>query len=111
MLRFVDTARESIDQLAPIPFVNQSGEGKRLITKHVDHVFQVVGPFLDEALISVERIRLVAALAIEISDHVWDGKLRFPHGGRQAEGENRVDETVSIADANKPLPAKSAHLV
>src|SRR5438874_1242315 len=81
MRSFVDTARERIDQLVAIPNVNKIAKGKRLLPKHVDHVFQVVGPFFDEALISVERVRLVAALALEISDHVGDGKLRFPHRG------------------------------
>ena len=77
MLRFVDAARERIRELIAITIMNKKAEGKRLFPEHVDHVFQIVGPFLDEALVSIKGIRLVLSLALEVREHVREGEFRF----------------------------------
>src|SRR3954465_15154125 len=91
--------------------MNKSGKGERLFPEHVHHVLKIVGPLLDEALVSVERIRVIATLAFEIGDDVRNGEFRFPQSGRKAEGEDWIDEAMRIADTNEPLPAKASHLV
>src|ERR1051326_976275 len=60
LLCLVDPAGESVRQLVAVALVDESSEGERLFPKHIDHIFKTIGSFLDEALMRVEWIRLVA---------------------------------------------------
>ena len=78
----VDAAGECVDQLLAITVMDEGGEGERLLPKKVDHVFQIIGPFFDKALVFIEWIRLVSILSLQAGHHVRNGELCFPHGRR-----------------------------
>ena len=58
-----------------------------------------------------EWVSQVATFAPEICQHMRHSKLCFSQGGRDAKGKDRIDETVSVPNADKTFSAKAADLV
>lgn len=41
---------------------------------------------------------------------MWDGELRLAQGGGNAEGKDRIDETMRVTETDETFAAKAAHL-
>src|SRR5215472_12105860 len=91
--------------------IHKSREGEGLFPEQIDHVFQVIDCFFTENLILAKRVFPVSVLTLEILADNRRGELRFAHGHRYAKRKYRIDETMSIPDADKALPAEAAYLV
>src|SRR5476649_2803700 len=91
--------------------MHKGREGKGLFPEEIDHVFQVIDALLAGHLMPGERILLTIELALEVLAHERRGELALAHRHGQAEREDRVDETVRIANTDITFPAEAAHLV
>src|SRR5215470_14049749 len=111
MLGLVDPSGEGIDQLLAVTQMDKAGKGEGLFPKQVNHVLKVIGPLFAKEHVLREWIGQVASFALEICQHMRHGKLRFPQGGRDAKGKNRIDKTMRVADADITFSAKAADLI